>query len=246
MNRRWSRGATLALSLALWTAAVEGQTLVIGGFPSVAPWALVDRSGEQEVVVGGIVKDLADQITLKTGIEFTYYFPPRKRMEAEIAAGRLDVIPTVVPGWLENPEALDWSPVVLSESMVFVSLVAAHGPVTRGADLRDRVVGMISGYVYPELPPSLGYLREDTATLARNLAKLEADRLDLVYGSDVELAFRVKQNPGRFRFEPWSPVKNELRWAVAHRVGPVADRVLTALTELVREGKVATILQAYR
>lgn len=226
---------------------LPAQDLTIGGFSSLQPWAQTKPNQEgSEEVVGGIIKEIADQIAKATGVRFRYYFPPRRRMELEIAAGRLDVLPMANPAWLQKPELLNWSSPIIVDRSVLVTL--AKEPITiRGpSDVKGLTIGMQAGFLYPELSESWGFVREDADTVARNLAKLDLGRIEVVYASEIDVRYRLKGRPGTYTIQPWSPGESVYHWAVAKSAGEQGRRVLDAAQAFTADGTIARILASHR
>lgn len=224
-----------------------GPELVIGGFPSIAPWAVVNRrEGFPDEVTGGIIWDIADLVSQKTGIRFRFYFPPRRRMELEIEAGRLHVIPMADPAWLQDPDALSWSSVVIVDKKVFVTLGPSQISIRGSQDLKNLRLALQTGFVYPELPETLGYRRDDADTIVRNLTKMDLGRVDAVYAGEVDLGYRLKNRRGNYVVQPWTPGASSYRWATSRQSGEAGLKVIRAVEELVADGSVARVLATYR
>ncbi|HOX17573.1 MAG TPA: transporter substrate-binding domain-containing protein [Spirochaetales bacterium] len=242
------RLAAIALAaLALAVGAPGAQAIVVGGFPNVKPYAVVVREeGKPDRITGGLVVELFDEVARRTGLEFAYSFPPRKRMDLEIAEGRLDIVGMANPAWLAAPESMDWSPEVFGERMVFVSKAEFPRTIKGLAELGGLRVGMNTGYTYPEFGGALPFTRDDAATVPRNIERLSAGWIDVVYGGEFDVKSHLGSDASRYRIHPWSPASSTYQWAVAKRLGERGALVLRTIEAMVKDGTVARILAKYR
>ncbi len=232
-------------------SCVAGQTAqrpsyVLGGFPSVMPFASIDGKGPYVKLKNGIIKDLADEISKRTGWDFVYYFPPRKRMEGEMAAGRIDFIPMAHPLWLKSPSDYTWSEPWISNSSIFISLKSAKKSIRTLSDIKGMRLGLVTGYVYPELPEASGFIRDNAALEARNIRRLEAELIDVVYGSRLELLYYIKGRKIPFDIHPLQLGSQDLSWACRKDSGAPIDRLNAVLKAMLADGSVNAILSAYR
>ncbi|MBN1241473.1 MAG: ABC transporter substrate-binding protein [Spirochaetales bacterium] len=234
-------------AIALAVGASGAQAIVVGGFPNVKPYAVVVREeGKPDRITGGLVVELFDEVARRTGLEFAYSFPPRKRMDLEIAEGRLDIVGMANPAWLAAPESMDWSPEVFGERMVFVSKAEFTGTIEGPADLEGLRIGMNTGYAYPEFGIPLSFTRDDAATVARNIERLSAGWIDAVYGGEFDVKSHLPEDAARYRLHPWSPSIPSYQWAVAKRLGERGALVLRTIEAMLDDGTVERILARYR
>lgn len=223
------------------------QEIIVGGFPSSMPYSLTVRDeGQPDRVTGGIIKDIADELSRRTGLSFRFVFLPRKRMEAEIASGGLDIIAIGNPAWVRDPETLLWSAAVFEERMFFLTLRSFGLAIDGPARLSGLTIGMRDGYVFPELDGVSGYLRDDAVTMARNIARLQAGWIDAVYGSELDSLYQAKEAGIQYTVHPWSPASSEYHWAVSRRLGETAELIVRTLDAMIKDGTIEKILAAYR
>ncbi|MBP7096041.1 MAG: transporter substrate-binding domain-containing protein [Spirochaetia bacterium] len=236
-----------AAALALAVGTLGAQAIVVGGFPNVRPYAIVVREeGKPERITGGLVVELVDEVARRTGLEFTYSFPPRKRMDLEIAEGRLDLVAMANPAWLARPELMEWTSIVFGERMVFVSRADSRTTIRGPADLKGLRVGMNTGYTYPEFAGDPPFIRDDAATVARNIERLAAGWIDVVYGGEFDVRNHLGSDAARYLIHPWSPASSAYQWAIAKRLGERGVLVSKTVEAMVKDGTVERILSRYR
>ena len=105
---------------------------------------------------------------------------------------------------------------------------------------------MTTGYLYPEFPADPGFVRDDAATVGRNIERLSAGWLDAVYGGEYDVLGHIKADRARYRIQPWSPTVSSYRWAIAKHLGERGRTVMKALEAMLADGTVDRILAKYR
>ena len=141
---------------------VASQEIIIGGFQDVAPYVIkIREEGKPDLITGGIIKDITDEVSLRTGFTFTYNFPPRRRLELEIERGKLHVLPMANSSWLQEPDTFEWSEPVFTERTIFMTQPSFKRRITGVRELEGLKIGMSEGFVYPEFPTELNFVREE-------------------------------------------------------------------------------------
>jgi len=159
----------------------------------------MDHLGRQE----GLYFDLAELLTLRIpGLRFRTQYLPRRRLEADLQAGRLDgLVIGVHPTWFKDKERTRylWSPPLMRDADVVVSRhdkpVAYSGPESL-AGLR---LALPRGYYYfgvDELVQEGRIQREDSESEETALMMLSLGRADATITTRRTLYVLLSRRPG--------------------------------------------------
>lgn len=235
------------LLLSLLATISTAQEIFIGGFQDVAPYILkIRENGKPDIITGGIIKEITDEVTFRTGLTFTYFFPPRKRLDIEIAQGTLHVIPMANPAWFSKSDLFLWSSPIFKEKLEFLTLKSFKGSITGFTGLEGLRIGMSEGFVYEAFPTNFNFYREDAATVARNIKRLKEGWIDALYGEELDILYHLKENADLFIVHPWSPSTSVYSWAVSKSLGENGIRIVSTIETMIADGTIEAILAKYR
>lgn len=232
--------ALLLLAAADARAAAPGSVLRVAVSPANGqPFAIYDDRGQLR---GGLARDIMDTLGRQLALRPQYQNIPRGRVESWLRADRVDAACFLAPHWVQDPDALRWSPPLFHIQQVVVSPPGAV-PVTRASALFGKRVGTLSHYVYPELD---GYfadrriVRADAPSLAANVAKLERRRIDAFLFDDVQTLYAIERGvlPGDVRIDPLWTAKDPVYCAFSPAFAARAPRWFGALQGMADSGRI--------
>ncbi|WP_342113919.1 substrate-binding periplasmic protein [Pseudoduganella sp. OTU4001] len=193
----------------------------------------------------GIHLDLGKALAQKLRRELVIEVMPRKRLAQTLESGRADILCTYQPDWLEGRHI--WTQPFFPQSDLLVTTSSAPRPHAI-ADVRDRPVGTVLGFAYPEMDRALGagFVRSDAQSQVANLDKFRLGRVQHMiidkafYDYQVRLGLKAGAHPPLV-------VKYQLtRCAVSARSKVPLAEIETAINQLVREGAITKILSNYQ
>jgi polar amino acid transport system substrate-binding protein len=220
--------------------------LVVNYSPSDnAPYVLLT----QEPVESGIIVELMQEFARRADIEVLFQLTPRKRLEYSLETGRVHIVVTSNPKWLEQPNNVDWSIPLFDEKNVLV-IRRGSSDIAQEDDLKGLTVGTILGYAYPEIEHLFEQgdsFRSDSVEMLHNLTKLRAGRLDAVITSDIQGAWLIQQNgfKSELVFARYFVSQQKLIPAVS-KLSPVPlDTINRVFQSMLDDGYVAQLLLKY-
>lgn len=241
----FARGACL-LALAACVrgsdASAAGVVTFVVGENNELPMAEI-RDGR---LVGGILKELGDDIARQLGSAPQYLIVSRKRIAVALAAGEADVACNQRQEWLDVP--LAWTaPVIVDRGLLVTRAGAA--PIRTLDELAGKRVGMVLGYVYEDPSPDLQakLIRDDAPTMRANIEKLATGRYDHAFVDELE--FRYFQRSARVPIAihpPYLQPPFEGACGVAPGSKVSAAAVKAAVERLLASGRIEKILGHYR
>ncbi|MES3021310.1 MAG: ABC transporter substrate-binding protein [Pseudomonadota bacterium] len=197
-------------------------------------------------LVDGIHKDIGEALAARMGRSARFTSLPRKRLSKALETGEVDLVCSYVPEWL--PGKFGWSIPFIPITQVLITRSDAPRPRSL-ADLSGERVGTVLGYSHPELEQALGkgFLREDAPNSEANLRKLSAGRLQHAVTGKSFIEYRLKLgDPPLGLHPPLDVTKYMGQCAVSPKGSVTLAEVDTALTQMVRDGTVNTIVAHYR
>lgn len=205
---------------------------------------------ENDHLVGGIFFDLYQAIAQKTGLALLPVVLPRKRIDGAVANGDIDLRCYFSPQWTSNPEFYAWSkPLFAIQDVLF-----GHEGTPELSALKDiapgTAISTTLGYRYTALDPlfAQGQLqRDDSVDAEKVLRKMTVGRTLYGVSSGNALDWYKRQTPGH-RLAAWRLVidSTDLHCAVPKNGAVPAARLLGALEELRKAGRIDAILRSYR
>lgn len=226
--------------------------LACGSAPAAELVVLVDTSTEMPLadidgarLRGGIHHDLAQALARKLNRQLVTQVLPRKRIAMALGSGQGDLLCLYLPQWL--PGNYQWTQPFFPQTELLVSALNAPAPQAL-SDLRDRPIGTVLGYSYPELESELGmhFRRADVSTNAINLRKLAVGRIAHVATIKIFYDYQLRQGE-RLHVHPPLAIRQYLtRCALSPNSSVTLAEVDNAISELVSEGTIGKILSSYQ
>ncbi len=245
-----SRAGSLLLAVTLLaTACAHAQTVLIVGITENQQRPYIEL--EHGALAGGLLKALVDELGAELGIEVEYRLLPRKRLQQQLLAGQLHLLPHANPAWLPDADAFFWSAPWIEDRDVLIVRRDEPGPITDLHGLSGRRIGTILGYHYPELDFFFEHrmlLRDDGHDLRQNLERLAARRIDLLVDSEVMIDDQLRQMPHPERFRKLDLiVANNPRHLALSKHAPISiEQLERALQALRQQGRITELLERYR
>ena len=253
-----SKGKTKKNIISLWLSilfslclfsqrAVSDPLIVSFGSHNAAPYAFV----ENNQLRSGIIKDIADVLAKKLGIDVVYKAVPRKRMVDYLGSGKIHAIFIVNPIWINNSEKYQWTHPLFQESDIFVVSSNNNFSITSYKDLHGKRLGAISGYIYNTLTEHFQagkIIRDDVADIDTNFRKLNAGRIDALIDSDIMINFYLKNNQVNQKFIIADKVASthDIYAMFAQKLPVPFIRINEALSQLKQSGQIEAILNRYK
>ncbi|OCW96723.1 hypothetical protein A9165_10150 [Alishewanella sp. HH-ZS] len=228
--------------------AVAERTTVraIVSASNAPPYALFDESGS---LSAGISKDILDELSKRSELNWQYLPLPRGRVEQWLLRDDADIACFLNPAWVEQPEQLLWSPALFTTQQVIVRRSTSPA-IQNITDLFGKRLGTDRGFSYPELDAIFAQrlaVRDDASSLQINLSRLQKQRLDAVLTVDLAYLYHQQQYPSEgLQADPlWAEPAN-VYCALNQHQPELTARLLLTLQQMVADGTVANILQRYR
>lgn len=202
---------------------------------------------EHGVVVRGILKDLGEALAQQLQREVVWRALPRKRLERALTIGDADILCYSRPEWLSAQ--VYWSRPILRNS----DIVVTRGDIAKPrslAQLADRRLGTITGFLYPPVEDTLGahFARDDSHDELSNIRKLQARRVDYVLTNEIGYLYQRRHNPALIGLNPQylRYSQYEALCALSRRSTVSLPQLDAAILQLEKSGRLAAILAAYR
>lgn len=205
---------------------------------------------EADRLTGGILFDLAQAIEKQMSIPVTFVVLPRKRIDGAVIAGEVDIRCYTNPQWTTVPDQHVWSKSLFDIVEVIFGGAGISEAANLGALPRGAAISTVLGYEYKQLDSlfaSGSLKRDDAIDQEKVMLKLTAGRTPYGISEALALQWYMRTTPGH-RLSNWRlPLsKNDFQCGVPKQGRVPAARILAALEELKRTGKVEDILRNYR
>ncbi len=246
--------------------ATTEQTFIVSfGVHNGPPFAIIDNND----LVGGIIKDVIDELANELNIIVSYVKVPRKRQAFYLNQGSVHAIVVSNPKWLANSEDIQWSEPLFTDQDILVfrrspvgtqTALTSEELMSQGLkpndiadvdDMSGMTVGTIRGYAYPKLDPLFAtqeLKRSDVGNIDLNFIRLEKGWIDTFVGSKVLIQHYLKlmAEPEHFQLSTFSVSEHNIQTALSAN-SPVSsasyNRVLQRLKD---DGIIDAILKKYK
>lgn len=238
--------AMLLVALAGPATQAHAEALRVSwGAHNPPPYAIVER----EKLTGGIIFVIGEAVSGKLGKPVEFVQVPRARQEAQLQGGRIDVTCLTNPQWLQEPQALLWSP-ALFEEVDILAQSAGSSPWRDLDDLDGRRIGTIHAFRYPALESLFGNgraLRDDGGSLDGNMRRLALGRLDAVLDAEIPIRWWLRENPlpAQPTFSVLTVSQHPARCAISPRASVGAESIRAALAGLIEDGSMRRLLTPF-
>lgn len=221
-------------------------TLIVGyGAHNAPPYAIV----ENNQLVGGIIKDISDEITKLLEIDVSYVETPRKRLADFVASGEIHFTPISNPEWVENSSNFLWSDVLFSEQDRLWTERGRQSDIAKIEDLFGMTIGTINSYVYPTLDTYFEQekiIRSDTRTLHSNIVRLKLGRIDGFIGSNNLVPYHISQNDDHsIKLNSFVISEHQLYGILSLKAPITLEQLNHAIELLHQRGAIRQIISAY-
>jgi len=238
----------LCLTLFLFSAnAVYAEELrIVFSNCNARPYAFI----EDNQLVGGLIKDLMDELTGRLDLHPTYVNIPKKRNEAYLLSGAAHVIAFTNPNWLENSDKFNWSIPLFQEESRFVVSVKNPIQIKMLNDLDGRRMGTINGYRYcsqlTEKFESQKVLRDDVDSLEQNFMRLDLGRIDCLISAQTQVMFYLNNHTEqKFVIAEKVESTNTIHAAFTKNVPVSIERINNEIKKMKDNGKITEIFKKY-
>lgn len=210
------------------------------------------------LVIGdsGIYPDLVGHLNRQNlpGLTFKLIYLPRKRLQMMVEEDRLDgIVIGMMPHWFNDStqQKYLWTAPFANDRFVVVSRTASGLDPNAAGSMSGRTIGLVLGYVYPDLDDWIarqGLVRADAAGEEINLEKLRLGRVDCVAVAESVARYYIKTHAGAGKFQlieaPSRPT--ERRFLVPHAKAAVFDKLAPAIRKLKDDPAWQRITAKYR
>lgn len=248
-NQHLSRRIAIAVVCAVVLPSFAVQQETLRAAASTA-WNMPFGDFEGERMVGGIYFDLYKAIAQKTGLTLLPVVLPRKRVEEAVANGEIDLRCYLNPAWTSTPDAYVWSKPLFSLQDVLFGHEGTPKPLAVKDIPRGTKVSTVLGYRYPTLDPlfARGDLRrDDSVDEEKVLLKMSMGRTLYGVTKSNALDWYRRKTPAH-QLAAWRLVVDdaEVYCAVPKNASVPAARLLDAIEDLRKTGRIDAILRNYR
>lgn len=159
------------------------------------PFVLLDKKHE---LIGGLLKDFADQLAGRLGAAVLYLPLSRRRAESSLLNNESDMLCYFSPRWSENSKALTWSVPNLVQIERVVVRSDNRVPEVFSEDLKNKKLALQLGYHYPLIQPLFDQsisLRIDQTDVSSMFKLLEIGGVDAFILSEGQIEAYFKKRP---------------------------------------------------
>jgi polar amino acid transport system substrate-binding protein len=198
----------------------------------------------ENVLIGGIVKDIDDAIARKLNRTAHYVSLPRKRVYAELETGTIDGLCYSSPSWFETK--VNWSRPLIPNDFIVVSAPGLP-PINSIHKLNGEMVGTVLGYSYPDLETlKSGFIRDDAPSVSGNLQKLMVHRFRYAAMDSLSYDFAVRSDPALRKLSVFTISNFVAQCAFSMKSKVPFSAANRAIDSLIGSGEIERILARYR
>ena len=231
-------------------ASVSMQAADILRFAASTSWNMPYAKFENERMTSGIVFDLAQSLERELGLPLVFVPLSRKSLDGAALAGDYDLRCYLTPQWTEIPDKFAWSPKLFDITDVVFGNQTVSDPKSLAGIPRGSAISAVLGYSYPTLEPlfASGQLkRDDTSGQENVMLKMDVGRTPYGVSDALALNWYVRTTP-QHRLSKWriGISRHDFQCAVPNNGNVSAVKILKALEDLKRNGRIEEILKNYR
>lgn len=238
----------LLLQLVFMVSITSIELKVSYGYHNAQPYAFI----ENNTLIGGVIKDIMDEVGLLLNAEIKYIDVPNKRQVESLESGRVDVLAIMNPAWIEeDADKFYWSMPLFTEDNIFVLSKDNSFKLDNHDDLNGKVLGCILGYYYRGLMDRFErniIIREDAKSLKSNLLKLKSGRIDALIDSNITIMYTVKHLniEDDFVYPEFVSTSYDVYFTYSKVSQIHFDKINSALQKLIDNGTLNQILKKYQ
>lgn len=240
------------LLAAVWLAlagVVNAETEIIFSYwHESGPPFVVEKDN---VLTGGIVKDIGDRVAKELNLQPKYILIPTKRVEIRLAEGGIHVACMSNPQWFENGDLYDWSEALFGATDNFIVKAGNENSIMEWDDLDGKRIGVYVNYVYH---PNVMKKFAEKKTVPVKVSGFEAalnllshNRLDAVIDFGIIARSYLKENnlQDEFKFAQKAADEFELYCAISKKSPHDAEGIRSAIKKIVDRGDIDKVLENY-
>ncbi|TFH90468.1 substrate-binding periplasmic protein [Vibrio ouci] len=200
----------------------------------------------------GLAHDIISEAFAVQGYQIKNTIKPWSRALREVMTQRFDIALTV---WKSSERLvfLSFSDPYLTNSLVFVTLKGNSFDYSGLSSLNDKRIGVLRGYAYDDsFLQAENFDRMESDSLATNVRKLKAKRIDALIADKIFFRWYIKTNQmdiNDFEFVAQPLAVNPLHIAIS-RDHPKREEILSAfnagLKALQQSGRIAELIEQYQ
>ncbi|WPP01424.1 transporter substrate-binding domain-containing protein [Pseudomonas sp. HR96] len=241
------RLASSALALLLTSCALAAEPAL--RFSIAQSWTMPLVQVDDGQAHGGILYDLMSSLARQVGVPAEFYVIPRKRLQAAMENGQIDVRCYAAQSWLPNLSGdYIWSIPVMQQRDILVAQVGDDAPVDISR-LKDEKIGTVLGFIYPILQPGFdkGLLqRDDARNQYQVLEKLLAHRYRYAASNELTVNWLNHQLPPAQQLHEVAEIQDlQLGCYVRNDPAVPVQRVLRTLLRMKMSGEVDDLVRHY-
>jgi ABC-type amino acid transport substrate-binding protein len=181
---------------AVATASLAGEPLRYGVFESMSyPMVIHDGSN---AVRGGLIVELGAALARELGTDLQTQPLPRKRIDAAVQSGEVDLVCYWSPEWTEQADKVLWTIKSLPQVERIVTRPGGMPPAVALKYLEGKTIAAQLGFHYPSLQPwfdSGKVKRKDETRVETMFRSLELGVSDVLVTSEAEIQGYFKNFP---------------------------------------------------
>lgn len=213
------------------------------------PFVIMDESAEK-TPVRGVLKDLAEEISVGLGKEMSLIHLPVQRIELQLNSGDIDIDCITQPAWKNHPEELHWSPVLFQGADRFLVRRESQKAFKSFADLKGKNLGVYNGYVYHQRVMEMiknGEVQAvKVADIDHAVQLLLLNRIDALIDFDVLLNYKISSGyEDLLALADLIAEEYELFCAYSKHIKVDVGAVDRVIEELAVSGKINEIINRY-
>lgn len=200
-------------------------------------------------VHGGILYDMMTSLARQVGSPAEFYIIPRKRLQAAMENGQIDVRCYAAQSWQPNLSGdYIWSIPVMQQRDILVAQVGDDAPVDISR-LTGEKIGTVLGFIYPILDQGFasGALqRDDARNQLQVLEKLLAHRYRYAAANEMTVNWLNRQLPPDQQLRQVAEIQ-DLQLGCYVRDDPTlpVQRMLRTLLRMKMSGEIDELVQHY-
>ncbi|WP_076410515.1 ABC transporter substrate-binding protein [Shewanella sp. UCD-KL12] len=226
----------------LW--ADETPLIVSYGAHNSEPYAVL----EVNQLVGGIIKEITDELADELDVDLVYVQTPRKRIERYLDTGTVHLVLISNPEWLTQGKQYQWSMPIFQDQDILVVKNNNLKQLEKVEDLKGMNLGTNRGYVYPAIEPMFAkgeVSRSDVRSITSNIARLELDRIDGFIDSKVLIHYEMQRKTHELQLTELVVSEHNIHAALSHHAPITIEALNEALAQLQSRGVIEAVLSRY-
>lgn len=205
----------------------------------------------EERLVGGILRELGDEIARRVGRQARYERFPVLRVERNLIEGIVHLTCLTSPIWQQTPDAYHWSPEVMAGQDRFLIQAGAENDIHAYQDLRGKIIGVYHDFVYhPEIMQLFATKRAEKRVVrdvAQAMKLVKMGRIDAFIEFGSILQYELKNIAGSDLMLATLPADEfSLYCAYSKKIPLEKARLDNAINAIVSDGTMDAILEKYR